>query len=520
MNGPSLPDTPASKQWNAIGIKQHDGINLPLFSLRSRRSCGIGEFPDLIPLILWCKELQLDIIQLLPLNDNGNETSPYNALSAFALNPLHLGLTKLPQVESSAILLKQIQELQSLNNQQRIPYPLVYEGKERFLQEYHRLFYPTVANNENYHRFIEQNPWLNEYAAFKTLKMQRRWESWEKWEEIDLPSFLKNHEKEIGYHTFVQYLCFQQLEDIKNRAKENGIFIKGDIPILINRESADVWAHRSLFQLQYSAGAPPDIYSKDGQKWGFPIYNWEAMEKDHYHWWIARLRTAAHFYDIYRIDHIVGFFRIWAIPLQLTGKHGKFIPEDKAQWIAQGEKIMKMMLENSSMLPIGEDLGDVPTEVRACMRSLGICGTKVMRWERNWETDKSFIPLENYPVESMTTVSTHDSETLFLWWKNHPEEAKEYAKTKGWKYDPVITSDQQFSILYDSHHSPSLFHINLLQEYLALIPGMTWPDPQDERINTPGVISDKNWTYRFQPFVEELVTNPLLKNTLKQILKK
>jgi 4-alpha-glucanotransferase len=143
-----------------------------------------------------------------------------------------------------------------------------------------------------------------------------------------------------------------------------------------------------------------------------------------------------------------------------------------------------------------------------------------MRWERYWEGDKSFIDPQDYIRESMTTVSTHDSKTLSLWWKNSPEEAKIYAESKRWTYDPEMTPEQQFSILYDSHHTPSLFHINLLQEYLALIPGMTWPDPADERINIPGLVLEKNWTYRFRPYVEEIVTDDRLKNTMKQILEK
>lgn len=518
-----LQHSPAAEQWKIIGDKTHHGINLPLFALRSQASCGIGEFYDLIPLIKWCKDIDFDVIQLLPLNDNGNDASPYSALSAYALNPLHLSLTKLPGLESSQLLQNLIHELQSLNNTQRISYKSVQAGKEKFFKEYFRLFFDSLSKTENYDIFLEQNSWLYSYALFKTLKIQRNWESWERWKDIDdlsvnFEKLLNQHQEDIAFHIFTQYLCFQQLEDVRNQAKQSGVLIKGDIPILINRESADVWAFPQLFQLEYSAGAPPDMYSKDGQKWGFPIYNWKSMEQYQYFWWIQRLKVAERLYDLYRLDHIVGFFRIWAIPPALSSKQGKFIPEDKSQWIPQGEKIMRMMLGNSSMLPIGEDLGEVPPEVRKCMRSLGICGTKVMRWERNWETDKSFIDIRDYPIESMTTVSTHDSETLVLWWRDHPEEAKAYANTKGWTYQSHITQEQLFSILYDSHHSASLFHINLLQEYFSLIPDMTWPNPADERINIPGIVSEKNWTYRFRPTVEEIVTNATLKTAMKRIL--
>ena len=135
-----------------------------------------------------------------------------------------------------------------------------------------------------------------------------------------------------------------------------------------------------------------------------------------------------------------------------------------------------------------------------------------------WDEDKRFIKFEDYIPESMTTVSTHDSDTLTLWWQNNPDEAKDYSQFKGWNYTNPISQEHLIQILKDSHRTNSLFHINLLNEYLALIPGMTWPNPQDERINFPGLISDLNWSYRFRPSVEELVGNHQLTNTLKALI--
>ena len=178
-----------------------------------------------------------------------------------------------------------------------------------------------------------------------------------------------------------------------------------------------------------------------------------------------------------------------------------------------------MMLASSNMLPIAEDLGDVPPEVRVCLSELGICGTKVMRWERYWEKDKSFIPFKDYPPLSMTCVSTHDSRTLQLWWSDFPDEAKDYAAFKHWTYSPTLTVEQRKEILWDSHHTPSLFHINLLQEYLALFPELVWPQPEDERINIPGKVLATNWLYRFRPSVEELTAHEGLKKAIEQILK-
>lgn len=484
-----------------------------MFSLHSRQSCGIGEFYDLIPLIFWCEQLGFDLIQLLPLNDTGIETSPYCALSANALNPIHLSLGQLSGVSEHPKLMQQITNLQKLTSSQKIDYKIVLQGKELFFIDYFKAQAHTLPSSSEYQRFKDYNPWLPGYALFKTLKVRYNWHCWEEWPapfrnlditDIDLNTVPELHE-EIERHIFLQFLCFQQMKEVKSWAASRNIFIKGDIPILINKESADVWLNRKLFLMEYTAGAPPDMYAKEGQNWGFPLYNWAALENEFYQWWIERLKSASNFYHIYRLDHIVGFFRIWGIPQGQKPKNGFFIPINISHWIPQGEAIMRMMLNNCEMLPIGEDLGVVPSEVRLSLKKLGICGTKVMRWERRWNTDKGFInPLDYDPI-SMTTASTHDSETLQLWWAHQRREARLYANDLGWTYQPELSQEQRMSILMASHQSSSIFHVNLLQEYLALIPEMTWPNPVDERINLPGTISNANWTYRFKPSVEDIV---------------
>ena len=510
----NLTNSATGSQWKTIGIKNHHGIALPLFSLHSNKSCGIGEYLDLIPLIDWCQSIGFDVIQLLPLNDTGLETSPYSALSAYALNPIFLSLSQLPGGEETSSLKRQITELQIVTNRtQRVDYKSVQQRKDFFLREYYRLHGANITNQEDFKKFTKDNDfWLPQYALFKSIKIQQGWSSWEQWPVFDPPP------SDVNYHIFIQYLCFKQFASVKKHAEEKGVFLKGDIPILINRESADAWHHRNFFLLDLAAGAPPDMYSQEGQKWGFPLYNWDALASENYRWWIERLTVAANLYHIYRIDHIVGFFRIWAIPLSRPARDGHFVPEDRSTWIKHGETIMKVMVENSSMLPIGEDLGTVPPEVRVSLRNLGICGTKVMRWERRWEGDKSFIDPKEYIAESMTTVSTHDSETLEMWWKNQSEEAKLYANSVGWTYTPTLSKKQRFDILNSSHKSGSLFHINLLQEYLALFPEMVWPNPEDERINLPGVISDKNWSYRFLPSIEQIVSNEKLKQDMIKMI--
>lgn len=509
----TLTSTPSAKQWSRFGVKHRHGINVPLFALHTQNSAGIGEYPDLIPLLTWCKSLDLDIVQLLPLNDTGEETSPYGSLSAFALNPIHLGLATLPNLQSSPLLVSLLKEAQKLTICQRVCYQKLHLIRESFLKEYFTLFGQEIRNSKEYQDFISENhDWLPGFALFKAIKICCHWQSWEEWPDEyklttpqALEQQLEKYEIDVSYHQFVQFLCFQQMKAVKTHAENLGIYLKGDLPILINRESADVWLHRDLFNMELSAGAPPDHYSDEGQNWGFPLYNWTAMEQQGYGWWKRRLSVAANFYHIYRLDHVVGFYRIWGIAKDKKPLEGRFVPEDRSSWVDHGEKILTMMLTSSSMLPIGEDLGTIPNEVRQNLRKLGICGTKVMRWERNWTGDGKFISPDKYDSLSMTTVSTHDSTPLPLWWVQSPDESKEYALERGWEYKTPLISTEHFAYLYDSHHSKSIFHINLLNEYLALFPELIWPSLEDERINTPGIISANNWTYRCRCSLEQIV---------------
>jgi len=264
------------------------------------------------------------------------------------------------------------------------------------------------------------------------------------------------------------------------------------------------------------------LLDEDGQDWGLPLYCWENMEKDGYIWWKKRLSVAREFYDLYRLDHIVGFFRIWAIGKGKKPAEGTFRPSDPSLWIPQGEGLMKMMLESTDMLPIGEDLGTVPIEVKCCLQLLGISGTRVIRWERFWENKNApMIPLAMYNADSMTTVSTHDSEPLSLWWVQKSDEVKVYCDSKGWEYSTnmELTFEKYFNILYESHHTPSLFHINLLQEYLDLcgFPRIC-SDPKWDRINVPGVVDDLNWTYRLRSSLEKISNDKHLCSTMRALI--
>jgi 4-alpha-glucanotransferase len=513
-----LAHTPAAKQWERIGVKRHHGIALPLFALRSQKSSGIGEFPDLIPMIKWCKDIGFDTIQLLPLNDAGLSPSPYGALSAQALNPLHLGLSSLPFVTDNGLLQSMLFEIHRLNDTARIHYEELHPLRDHFLKEYYRVYASQLLSTAEYEAFKGNNPWLKNYALFKSIKLCRRWEKWSQWPVTmrdptpeHLEHLYRQFETDIDYHSLLQFLCFQQMQQVKLFADSRGTFLLGDIPILLDTESCDVWLERDLFDFTYTAGAPPDNYSEKGQNWGFPLYNWAEMDKQGYRWWKERLKAAENLYHMYRIDHVVGLYRIWAIPPSKLPREGHFIPEDPRSWIAHGEEILRHLLDATVMLPIAEDLGTVPPEVRDNLQKLGICGTRVMRWERYWHTEgHPYIPLQNYLPLGITTVSTHDSETLHQWWERYLADSTKYASWRGWDFSLPLSPDRRTALLRDSHHTGTLFHINPLQEYLAHFPELVWANPDMERINIPGTIGPDNWRYRFAATTEDMIENSAL----------
>lgn len=487
--------------WEKIEKKPHHGICLPLFALKTETNCGIGEFLDLIPLIKWCKPLGFDCLQLLPLNDTGYDLSPYNPLSSCALDPIYLSLSDLPNPNIGFDRFLPYRSSPHLCRTQ------VKQLKLEWLRSYFETVFTPISSSSSYIAFLNDNPWLSEYSRFMANKSAYFWRHWKDW-----PSDLKENQKEIDFHNFLQYLSFSQLEKVRKCAEKESLFLIGDTPYLLSPDSADVWAHSSLFRLDLEAGAPPDKYNPLGQKWGFPLFDWDAIQKDHDSWWKRRLSTIAKLYHMYRIDHVVGFFRIWAIAHDKKPIEGFFIPSDPAVWGDHGRRILEMMIDNCPLLPLAEDLGTIPPEVFPILKNLGISGTKVLRWQGT-------TPYRDYEPLSLTTVSTPDMEPLPLWWQKYPEEAKAFCAFKGWSYEPALSGVRQIEILTDAHHTSSYFHINLLEEYLFPFPELHWSNLEEERINVPGTLLPSNWTYRFRPTLEEIINHEPLARSIRAILR-
>lgn len=509
-----LSKTKTARAWNRIGVRPHHGICVPLSSLRSSKNCGVGDFGDLPQLIDWCKSVGFDCIQLLPILDSGDDPSPYNPISSFALNPIYLNLGALPDARLDPVL------FHPFASTRRLSYSRMRREKMRWLFKYYERCFSSVQNDPDYLLFLKkQHHWLDSYSLFMVFKEEYGGKQWKDWpEEKRSRGACKADPHALDFHRFVQYHCNSQMRSVKEYAEEKGILLMGDIPLLISPDSADVWSAPHLFDMLREAGAPPDYYNPSGQRWGFPLFNLDAMRNEDFAWWKERVRIAAQFFHLYRLDHFVGLFRIWSFSDDFSTE-GAFVPADPSHWKARGEELLNAILSVSDMLPMAENLGIIPPIANQTMHRYGICGMTILRWQRRWDVDGSFIPYEKYPPLNLTSISTHDSETLEGWWKSQPSEASLFADFKHWTYEPELAQWQRKEILRDSHQTPTLFHINLLQEYLALFPELVSPQPEEERINIPGTIAPGNWTYRLRPSIEEIAIHQGLKEAIHEILR-
>ncbi|MFA5250226.1 MAG: 4-alpha-glucanotransferase [Parachlamydiales bacterium] len=502
-----------SRHWETIGIRPHHGICIPLFSLHSQNSSGIGEFTDLPLLIDWCQKVGFDVIQLLPLNEcHANDASPYNALSSCALDFVYLGLKELPYVQEDQETAALLKTFDKYKNYPRINYDEIRKDKLDFLTKYTDKFFERFEKTEAFTKFIRQNNWVKEYAAYKILKQIHKLKSWKEWPaEINLDELFHKHKNDLHFYCLIQFLAYLQMAKVKTYASEKGVLLKGDVPLSINPDSVDVYFHRDVFDLNYVIGIPPDDFNLYGDKWGFYLFNWQKLKESNFSWWKTRLSVLSNLYHMYRVDHAVGFFRVWAIPPHEKPSFGQFLPKDQHTWENLGRENLRMLIDSSALLPLAEDLGFIPSFVYGVLRDLGICGTKVLRWEQK--------PLKEFEPISITTVSTHDTETLRQWWKRTNSEAPRFAASWGLKYDGLLTPEIRKKILKDAHHSRSLFHINLLPEYLAFFDELVHPNPDDERINTPGTVSTLNWSYRLKQPLEQMTAHAGLIDLIREILK-
>jgi 4-alpha-glucanotransferase len=299
---------------------KYTGTAIPLGAIKTKKSVGCGEFQDLIPFADLCKKSGIKIIQLLPVNDTGTESSPYSALSAFALHPLYVTLEKLTEDEAIVAKIKKLRK--KYKDFQRFPYKDLRQDKLALLREIFASKKDEIAASGEISAWLSENPWVKEYAVFMNLKDDNNEASYKQWPEhkdVDAKKIqelwdCKETKEKHLFFVWLQYNLDKQFAEAAAYVRSLGIMLKGDIPIMMNEDSTDAWANKDFFNDSLRAGSPVDNENPTGQNWGFPTYNWKNLEKADYSWWKNRLICASKYYDMYRIDHVLGFFRIWAIP--------------------------------------------------------------------------------------------------------------------------------------------------------------------------------------------------------------
>ena len=315
------------------------GVAIPVFSLRSNDSFGVGEFNDIRLMVDWAAATGQSIIQILPINDTTmfgtwEDSYPYNANSTFALHPQFLHLPHVGELKDKEAMARFEALGKELNSFPCVDYERVNNAKNEYL----RLVFAqdgkkTLASKE-FKAFLAANEeWLRPYAVFSALRDAKhtpdfsKWGAMAKYTKAKAAKYEKENPEAVAFHYFVQFHLSKQLREVRDYAHSKGVVLKGDIPIGISRTSVDAWVYPELFNMDSSAGAPPDDFSVMGQNWGFPTYNWAKMAEDGYAWWKARFVKMAEYFDAYRIDHILGFFRIWEIPLNaVNALLGRFNP--------------------------------------------------------------------------------------------------------------------------------------------------------------------------------------------------
>lgn len=458
----ALLTTAAARAWGRLGVHRRAGVAAPLFSLWTRHSIGVGEIPDLVPFARWMNEAGLSLLQLLPLNDVGNDFMPYSSQSSFALDPLYLSLERLwgvdprPWGDDMAELRRRFP-----TSTARVNYG-VKAAKEALLRrQFNSRRWAGVDRFEAFQRRARY--WLRDYALFRVLKKEFQGRSWTEWEPSlrdrhpDALERVATHQaSDLLFESWLQWQLYEQCVDVRVRLAEMGVQVMGDLPFLVSGDSADVWAHPQYFKRHLASGAPPDMYVAQGQRWGMPAYDWEAMALHGYDYLVEKIRAAEVLYGLYRVDHMIGVFRLYTIPVSqpLTdgGLYGAYDPPEERDWEAHGRRLLEAMLGASPLLPCGEDLGVVPACSDRVLAEMGIPGLDVVRWKRDWQSG-TFLPAENYRLNAVAVLSTHDTSTAWGWWVEEAgtvDEALVIQRCPSRGLDPAFVVSQIFDLVHSS----------------------------------------------------------------------
>ena len=493
------------------------GILLPLFSLRSPRDWGVGDLGDVEPFCRWLASAGHTVLQLLPIAEMTMfETSPYGALTAFALDPLYLDLDAIEDFAAAGgvggLSPGARLALDAARAAPGVAYAHVRHAKSEALAaafaHYEAAEAATGSRREAaFAAFVEaERWWLDEYVLFRALADlhgQQPWTTWEPAARDADAAALREMRPALGracrYHAWVQWLLAEQWTVACQGAASAGVQLYGDMPFMVSHQSADVWARQGEFRLDATIGAPPDAFSAEGQDWGLPVMRWDVMAESGYAWWRARCRRAAELFAGVRLDHVVGYYRVYTRPM---GGSPFFHPGEEAAQIELGERLLAVGRDSGPGLDlIGEDLGSVPEFVRQSLQRVNVPGFRVLRWEHDWGT---FRDPRGYPELSVATTGTHDTSSLAEWWEDEvtPDQRSSLSAV------PVFSALRE----HGDRLTPEVQGVLLGGLYaaasgLVILPFMDTYGSR-ERVNVPSTVADTNWTYRTPWTVDELLGEP------------
>jgi 4-alpha-glucanotransferase len=494
---------------------RHAGVLVPLFSIPSRRSWGIGEIPDLIPLGRWLRSAGLDFVQILPVNEmQEGQNSPYSALTAMAIDPIYIALADVPDFVDaggeSSLAPDDRARLDAVRRATSVNYRTVRALKHAALWHAFDCFMAVEwrrgsARAAALRDFTDtEGWWLHDYALFRALHDEHAGAHWRDWTNgargpREYRSSTRLEESMLRYEYF-QWIASTQWLRVREALSPVGIF--GDFPFTVSANSADVWARQHEFEVDASVGVPPDAFSATGQDWGLPAYRWNVVAATGFAWLRDRARRCATLYDGFRIDHLVGFYRTYARRADGTAS---FTPPDEKSQRALGEQLLSLFAASGAAI-VAEDLGTVPDFVRESLAHKHVPGIKVLRWEREWNLPgQPFRDPGTYPAESVATSGTHDTEPLAEWWDTADvDEKRALLELSALRHAGCVAEDA-YSIRTRDALLETLFAARSALLILPIQDIFGWRD----RINTPALVGDENWTWRLPWPVEDLMSDAL-----------
>jgi 4-alpha-glucanotransferase len=499
------------------------GVVVPLFSLRTRDDWGIGEILDLPKCAAWVRRAGHRLLQILPPYElAAGETSPYGARTAFGLDPIYISIGAVEDLDrgatEEALGADGRRDLDEARRTIGVNYAAARKAKARALHAAFERFHARewtkgTARAAELARWIErERDWAEDLALYVALRDEHGSWGWEQWpgeERNKVPSVMLRARERLATpileHHYLQWIAHQQWMRARAEMGKLGVELMGDLPFIVGHESADVWSRAWQFRRDVSLGAPPDGFAPEGQDWGLPAYDWERMREDDLKWIRARTRHAARLYDRFRLDHVVGYFRMF---VKRKGERGFFDPEGEAAQQKHGEAVMRVMIEEAKRgnghvaQVIAEDLGVIPPFVRETLKELGVPGYKVIPWEKDEEPGKpeaaTFRDPARFAPTSVATWSTHDTAPVTAWWDDFTSSEKDQLDKMAGLAKTASADDRVYALLGMLFRSGSALTLTLIQELLG----------ERTRINTPGVVGPQNWSYRLPRPIEDLEADP------------